>query len=173
MELDANDKVVKKHHKLLDRSFRVMRITPDGHLLFICGGTSIREVDGEGKTVRTLDLKKIDSKIHKCYFIDILTDGNYLVSTGSGKLVLVLDRDWKLVRKVGGAGCAPGEKLNFFAAAAMLKNGNVVVTHWCGHRKQDSRKAAQLFEFDKTGKLVWKWHDAQRAGCLHAVIVLK
>ena len=173
VELDENDKVVKKHAKLLDGSFRVMRMTPAGHFLFICKGTSIKEVGGDGETVRTLDLKKIDPKIHKCYFIDILSDGNYLVSTGSGKYVLVLDKEWKLVRKVGGPDCAPGEKLNFFAGAAMLENGNIVVTHWCGHKKKDSRKAAQLLEFDKAGKLVWKWHDSQRAGCLHGIIMLK
>ncbi len=173
VELDENDKVVKKYPGFVNGNFRALYMNPKGNFLLVTGKTTIAEVDRDGKTVRGLDLKALVPKVNKCYEVKVLPDGNYLVSTGSGVEVVLLTPDWKLIRKVGGAEATPGVKMCYFAGAALLPNGNIIVTHWSGHKKKDSEKAAQALEYDKDNKLVWKWHDPKRAGCFHGIIVLE
>ena len=59
-----------------------------------------------------------------------------------------------------------------FTGFQVLPNGNAVVTTWNGHGAEDSRKGPQIVEFDKEGKIVWQWHDPERAGSILGVIVL-
>jgi len=49
---------------------------------------------------------------------------------------------------------------------------NIVVCNWTGHKPGDSVKAPQLLEFDSSGDIVWHWHDPERAGTLHGVIII-
>jgi hypothetical protein len=44
--------------------------------------------------------------------------------------------------------------------------------NWTGHDPSDSTKAPQIIEFDRTGKLLWSWHDPILAGTLHGVVIL-
>jgi len=77
-----------------------------------------------------------------------------------------------MVRKLGGPGSTPDITFGFFADFQILENGNIVATNWHGHEANSSSKGDQILEFDTAGKIVWKWHDPQRAGSIHAVIVL-
>lgn len=171
--LDKNDKKVSEHHLNMGGFFRLLRITDDGNFLFTCSGNSIREAKPSGEKVYELNLSKIDPKCAKPYFAEPIDGGQLLISTGYGSALLVVDKDWKLVKKYGGKGSVPGMKLMFFADAQKLKNGNIVVAHWTGHGKQDSRKGPQALEFDKDGKIAWKWHDPKRAGTLHGLEIIE
>lgn len=40
------------------------------------------------------------------------------------------------------------------------------------HGATDSKKGWQIIEFDRAGKVVWKWYDPDLAGALNNVIVV-
>ena len=60
----------------------------------------------------------------------------------------------------------------FYSGFTVLKNGDVICAHWAGHRPDSSKKAYQLMQFNKEGKLVWYWHDPKRAGCALQAIIM-
>ncbi|MBL7077986.1 MAG: hypothetical protein ISS31_11015 [Kiritimatiellae bacterium] len=97
----------------------------------------------------------------------------FFISTGFGATILILDKDWSLVKSYGGKGKVDGVDTHFFADAQQLKNGNVVVAHWSGHGRADSKKAPQAIEFNQEGAVVWSWHDPKRAGTLHGIEVIE
>jgi len=111
---------------------------------------------------------------HFLGYIPQLTNGNTLISTGYGATLIEVDKDWKLVKKVGGKGKIKGvENTYFFAQVDQLDNGNYVISHWTGHGAKDSKKAPQVIELDGEGNLVWSWHDPERAGSLHGIAVVE
>jgi len=97
-----------------------------------------------------------------------------LVSTGYGLGIVELDTDGKVLQTMGGKQAPEARELGyfFFAGFQMLKNGHIVVSNWSGYGAHDSVKGHQLIEFDAAGKVVWTWHDAVRAGCVHGSIIL-
>jgi hypothetical protein len=102
-----------------------------------------------------------------------MADGGYFISTGFGATILIVDKDWKLIKSYGGKGKVEGIATHFLADAQQLANGHVVVAHWSGHQREDSRKAPQAIEFDKAGRVVWTWHDPKRAGTLHGIEIIE
>ena len=54
----------------------------------------------------------------------------------------------------------------------VLKSGNIVVANWTGHGSADSAKGSQILQFNPRGEVVWHWHDPERAGSVHGVIIL-
>lgn len=170
-ELDAADKLVNTFTFPQINSLRLFRMSPRGTLLFgaMKGDESrVIEADMHGKILRELVLP--DAKHN--YQILELPNHNLLVAVGYGAAIEEIDSTGKTVRKLGGAPGEAGLLMHFFAGMQLLKNGNIVVCNWTGHDAKDSDKAPQILEFDKTGKIVWKWHDPQRAGTIHGIIVL-
>lgn len=102
-----------------------------------------------------------------------LKGGYYLLSTGFGKSILLLDKDYKLKHNIDGKSRRNKETYHFFAGAELQPNNNVIVTNWTGHDANDSNKGPQVIDFDEGGRKVWKWHDSERAGSLHGVVVNK
>lgn len=173
-ELDKNDKVVREIKTSAGGYFRLMRMSKDGHFLFTSGETKIKEVDNNGQLVNEVDLLQFAPDTKKPYLTDELDNGHKLVSTGFGASLLEFDADWKLIRTIGGRGKIPGVEFNlFFAQAQKLKNGNFMIAHWTGHGRQDSKKAPQVLEMTEDGKVVWKWHHAERAGSIHGIAVIE
>ncbi|MFQ3242376.1 MAG: hypothetical protein ACI9A1_001168 [Lentimonas sp.] len=72
-----------------------------------------------------------------------------------------------MLRTLGGA-----ERYYFFSRPFELNNGNIVASHWTGHGQDDSEKGPQLLEFNPEGEVVWSWHDPERGGTIHGVIML-
>jgi hypothetical protein len=79
-----------------------------------------------------------------------------------------------VLRTTGGKQSPQGQLLgyHFFGAMQVLNNGHLVVCNWTGHGPQDSAKGTQILEFDRSGQVVWKWHDPVRAGSINGVIIL-
>lgn len=173
-ELDKNDKVVREIKIAAGGYFRIFRMSKDGHFLFTSGATKIKEIDNNGKLVKEIDLSKVAADVKKPYFAERLDNGHTLVSTGFGASLLEFDENWKLVMTVGGKGKIPGVDFNlFFAQAQQLKSGNYMIAHWTGHKREDSKKAPQVLEMTKDGKVVWKWHHPERAGSIHGIAVIE
>ncbi len=173
-ELDENDKVVREIKTSAGGYFRLLRMSKEGHFLFTSGATKIKEVDNNGKLVKEVDIVQSVSDAKKPYFADRLDNGHTLVSTGYGASLLEFDQDWKLVMTLGGRGKIPGVDFTFFFGQVQrLNNGNYMIAHWTGHKKEDSKKAPQVLEMTKDGKVVWKWHHPERAGSVHGIAVIE
>jgi hypothetical protein len=167
-ELDSADKVLRKA-KFEAPQTRLMRLTPQGTVLFGSGNV-VTEGDLQGKVLATATL----AAGSWAYQALRLPSGNLLVSAGYDPAVLELDAAGQVVRRFGGkdAPGAEGMGLHFAGGFQVLPNGHVVVSNWTGHGPADSAKGVQLVEYDAAGKIVWTWHDAERAGTIHGVIVL-
>lgn len=168
-ELDAQDKVLRTANFPSETGVRLGRLTPEGTVLF---GSSTKLVEGslDGKTVRSFP---VEGAKH-LYMALRKPDGHYLVAAGYGACFLELDAEGKALKTFGGKQAPDAQALgyHFYSGFQVLKNGHVVQCNWTGHGPNDSAKGVQLVEFDTDGKVVWKWHDAARAGTLHGVIVL-
>lgn len=178
IELDPADKVTRTHAFTMSPFFRLLRVAGDGNLLFTSGETTIREcrlgaAGTPAATVRELDLSGLTPESRKPYFVEQVENGQFIIATGFGATILIVDADWKLIRSCGGKGKVPGVRTHFFADAQRLPNGNIVVAHWSGHARKDSAKAPQAIEFDRDGNVVWSWHDPERAGTLHGIEVIE
>ena len=149
------------------KNVRLMRRTAAGTTL-IGSGKEIFEVDAEGKIVWQ---KAVPGGNH-IYKAVRLANGNIFAASGYGASLAELSPEGKVLRTFGKK---EGQKVRhpkFFSDFHMLTNGNVVVANWMGHKREDSQKGQQLAEYAATGDLVWTWHDAKLAGCLHGVIIL-
>lgn len=173
VELDEEDTQMALREIKMGGHFRLLRLTKGGNYLHTSGATTVRELTPGGETVRELDLTTLTPESLKPYFMEELTDGNFLISTGFGATILIVDKEWKLITSYGGKGKVEGVVTHFFADAQQLENGHIVVAHWSGHKREDSRKAPQAIEFDKDGKVVWTWHNAERAGSLHGIEIIR
>lgn len=167
-ELDENDEVLrdvtfpKLHH------LRLARLAKDGSLLFGCDNkVIIGQWDGTHQEFVTKKEKR------HIYEVEELANGNLRVSTGYGAVLEEWTRDGQFVRTLCGGTPPEGFFYLFFCNAQQLKNGNWIVSNWTGHGKDDSQKGVQLIEFDGNNQIVWSWHDPERAGTLHGVIIVE
>ena len=172
-ELDANDQEVRAVPLAMGNFFRVLYVNDAGEFLYTGSVSEVKIADANGTVLKAFDLKNYDLKTAKPYFLMPMAKGNYLASSGYGACLLEFTPEGTLVRKIAGRDSIPGLDLNFFASAEILKNGNMVVSHWTGHGRADSKKAPQLLEFDPEGNVVWQWHDAERAGSLHGIAIVE
>jgi len=173
IELDKNDKQVNTYPMKMGRYLRLLRLSKSGNFLYTSSVTAVKEFKPGDGAVRELDLTKLTPECKKPYLLEELGNGQFIVSTGYGGSVLIVDKDWKLLKSYGGKGKVDGIDIYFFSDAQRLKNGNIVVAHWTGHGRKDSGKAPQVIEFDKDGKVVWTWHNPKRAGTLHGIEIIE
>jgi hypothetical protein len=103
--------------------------------------------------------------------IDRLGDGLTVAPTGSVGSALYLDKEGKVVATRGGKDAHPDLKINWFASTQTLKNGNLVVTNWLGHKP--GKTGPHAIEFDAANKAVWKWESEGRVQTLHNILVLE
>ena len=169
-ELAADDKLLRKAN-FKAGSLRLLRLTPQNTFLFGCN-QQVFEGDWSGKPPKTLALKEKEG----AWIYQALRkpDGHLLVSAGYNPCVLELDPEGHVLKKFGGKDGAGAKELgyHFFAGFQVLANGNLVVSNWSGHGAGDSSKGVQLIEYTPAEQIVWKWHDASRAGSIHGIIVL-
>lgn len=170
-ELDKNDAVIRKATFPKVGALRAMRLTRDGHIMLAenDGATEVAfdasTADG-GKIIRRVKLPKSRNS----FMALKKANGNYLVSGGFGATFYEFKSDGSVVSQWQAK--MPDGLVNFFYAGfSVLKNGHVVVANWNGHGAQDGKKGWQLVEFDRVGKVVWKWHDPVLAGAMNNVIV--
>ena len=170
-ELDKNGAVARKATFPKIVALPAMRLGRDGHIMLAenDGATEVAfdasAADG-GKIIRRVKLPKS----RNAFMALKKANGNYLVSGGFAATFYEFKPDgsvesqWQAQMPAGLRNC-------FYAGFSVLKNGHVVVANWTGHGARDSKKGWQLVEFDRAGKVVWKWHDPDLAGSPNNVIV--
>ena len=136
----------------------------NGNILLTSGKAAL-EVDGTGKIVWEAPIPNSADDV------DRLENGLTVLPTGSGGTAIYVDKDGKVVATRGGKDVHPDLKINWFAATQTLRNGNLVVANWLGHKP--GLTGPHVLEFDAANKAVWKWEDAKRVQTLHNVLVLE
>jgi hypothetical protein len=124
---------------------------------------SVIETDPSGKVIWEVALPgPADS-------IDRLEDGTTIAPTGSIGTALYLDKSGKVIATRGGKEAHP--KIHWIAATQTLKNGNLVVANWLGHKP--GLTGPHAIEIDADNRAVWTWEDATRVQTLHNVLVIE
>lgn len=59
---------------------------------------------------------------------------------------------------------------SFLCQSVRLKNGNILVANWQGHKKHADRTDPQLFEIDPIGKVVWTFMRPDLIPCVSAFL---
>ena len=168
-ELDDKDVLLNKAAFPSLSAMRLMRLSPKGTILMGANTNLVIETDMAGKVLSQFPLPAPAKNV---YQVLRLPNGNLLASSGYGHFLAELDPAGNVVKRIDAPASTPGNLYHFFAGFQRLKNGNIVQCNWTGHGAQDSAKGVQILEFDPEGKVVWSWHDAQMAGCIHGLIVL-
>lgn len=163
VEITPTGEVVRKVSYPTLKTLRLMRLSPAGNFMFGANMDHVIVADWSGEILKDI---KLEGAKH-IYWVK-QTEQGYRVSTGYGASIVDIDEEGAVLRKLGG-----DEGLNFFSRPYELMNGHTVVSHWTGHKPDDSKKAPQLFEYDPEGNVVWTWHDPERAGTIHGVIVFE
>ena len=150
------------------RPVKNMQRLENGHFLMTCGDPSkksVIETDAAGKIVWEAPLPGPADDI------DRLENGLTVAPTGSGGTALYLDAAGKVVATRGGKDAHPDLQINWIAATQTLKNGNLVVANWLGHKA--GLTGPHAIEFDADNKAVWRWGDPKRVQTLHNILVLE
>ena len=139
--------VVSKKNDLHMRYRMCRKLKSGNYLVMVSCDNEIREIDPEGKTVRTIrDLPGI--QMAKAHAVVRLDNGNTLFTTGAGVTAVEVDKEdkivWKLERKD-----VPNIKMGFMTGLNRLPNGNTVISFYQGSH--------HLIEVTAEKKLVWKW----------------
>lgn len=150
-------------------TLRLMRLSPTGTLLFGANGNLVIEASLTGKVLARFTLPEPAKHI---YQVLRLPNGHLLAAAGYGHYLAEIDAAGNIVKHIAGSSQPPETNPDFWCGYQVLKNHNIVMCNWTGHDPSDSTKAPQIIEFDRTGKLLWSWHDPILAGTLHGVVIL-
>lgn len=167
-EVDRDGKEVSRVVVEGRRPVKNMQRLPNGNFLMTCGDPSKKcaiEADPTGKVVWEAPLPGPSDDI------DRLDDGTTVAPTGSGGRALYMDKSGKVVAARGGKDVHPDLQIHWFASTQTLKNGNLVVANWLGHKP--GLTGPHAIEFDASNKAVWSWSDPKRVQTLHNVLVLE
>ena len=144
--------------------FRVARKLADGHYLVTFSGENlVRELDADGKAVRTIPVPG------NPYAALRLPGGNTLIACGDGHKLIEVDPQDKVVWKIE-ENDLPGNPLRFVAGIQRLPNGNTVVCNWGGHGFLG--KQPLIFEVTPDKKVVWQVEDHKQFKAISGVQVL-
>ena len=139
---------VKSKNNNLHMRFRMCRKLDNGHYLcMVSCDNEIREIDATGKTVRVIrDIPGV--KMAKAHAVTRLANGNTLFTTGAGVMAVEVDKDDKVVWKLG-RDDLPDIKMGFMTGLNRLPNGNTVICFYQGSH--------HLIEVTPDKKLIWKY----------------
>ncbi|MCB1097042.1 MAG: hypothetical protein KDN22_15825 [Verrucomicrobiae bacterium] len=153
IEVNRDGKIVKEvavksTRDDLHMRFRMCRKLPGGnYLCMISCDNEIREIDPEGKTVRTIkDLPGVE--MAKPHAVIRLANGNTLFSTGAGCMAVEVDKNDNIVWKLDRTDL-PGIEMGFMTGLTRLPNGNTVICFYQGSH--------HVIEVTPQKELVWKW----------------
>ena len=172
-DINGENAVVRKMNFPGLKTLRMMRLTTEGHVVL---------AEEQGLTEAAFDAASPDGgrilrrtalpRSRNAFMGLKKADGNYLLAGGYAHAFYEFAPGGATLRQFEATGMPQGLINKFYAGFQVLRNGNVVVCNWTGHGAPDSHLGWQLLEFAPTGKLVWKWHDPQRAGTALNVLVL-
>jgi sugar lactone lactonase YvrE len=194
-------RVVATVHPAAAKGTQSFRWLPDGRILIVAGGGALR-TDALGTDLghakRTLGARICRTTSDGGWvsgvnadLVDLAPDGTIRAKFAVPNIkhfYHVAKRDDGYYGSCGYSGVAlslnaKGEVLQrfehptkfFFAGLQVLANGNLVVSNWAGHGKDDVRneqKGPQLIEFSPDGKVVWTFRDPEKLGSIHHPVIL-
>ncbi len=158
LELDNQGKITKEIKLTLGGNahshMRQVRKTPTGNYLVTAAGeNNIREFDAQGKELRVLLGKDIESQGVKWPIVhsaELLANGNLLIGGAYGMPVIEVDKSDKIVWKLT-ADDVPDVGFAYSAGCLRLPNGNTVVAAYTSK--------FPIFEVSPDKKVVWKFQN--------------
>jgi len=154
---------------------RLARETAQGTYLVACN-TEFREGDRDGNWIKTYPV----NGFNHAWKANRLLNGNIIMSAGYGltlkkgsSFMIEIDPAGKVVRKFGAKEQVPADvNPYFYALFQVLKNGDIVVANWQGHKAGHNYSGRQIVEFNKNNEIVWSWSDRAFVSSIQAVLVL-
>ena len=144
--------------------FRIARKLANGnYLVAFTGDRLVREFDGEGKAVRTIEVPGNPYEALR------LPGGNTLIACGDGHKLIEVDAEDKVVWSID-ENEIPGHPLRFVAGMQRLPNGNTVVCNWGGHGHIGEQPL--IFEVTRDKQVVWKVEAYDRFRTISGVQLL-
>ncbi len=123
------------------------------------------EITKKGDLIRTV---KVEGNP---FAVKILKNGNWLVSCGdAGKIVEVDPGQGKVLKTTDNATLS-GTRMLFVAEVCQLKNGNLMVANWEGHKKDTAQY--KVFEINKNNEVVWGIKNGSVAKSVSTIFVFK
>jgi hypothetical protein len=174
-EVDSTGKVLRKKVFKGMTVLRMATYTPAETFLF-ASNHSVDEVDWEGKVLwhfEDPDAAKIGKNQHICRALR-MPNGNTIISTGYGARLLVVSKEGKVLKTIGGKN-QPGNdsiKANYYAGFHVLTNGHIVATNWQAHGPGHGGRGVQLLEYDTAGVLVWSYKNPDMYSSVQDIIIL-
>jgi hypothetical protein len=174
-EFDSTGKQLRKKIFTGMSVLRMATYTPDQTFLF-ASNHSVDEVDWNGNIVWHFgdpDSMKTGNNQHICRALR-MPNGNTLISTGYGARLIVVSKD-KKIRKVIGGKNQPGNdsiKSNYYAGFHVLSNGHYIVTNWQAHGPGHGNEGVQILEYDTSGALVWSYKNPSMYSSVQDIIIL-
>ena len=171
IEVDRSGKIAKEikltpppANVSLHDQFRGTRKTPAGHYLVSRKGEHrIEELDGEGRTLRSIS---VPGDVHSAI---LLPNGHLLIGCGEGHKVIELDEQENVVWSVT-ENEIPGNPLRLVAGLQRLPNGDTVVCNYLGHGHVGEQPVA--FELTPDKKVVWQVEDRAHFKTLNQIQLL-
>jgi hypothetical protein len=171
IEVDRAGKIAKEikltpppSNVSLHDQFRGTRKTPAGHYLVSRKGEHrVEELDGEGKTLRSI---AVPGDVHS---VVLLSNGHLLIGCGEGHKVIELDEHEKIVWSVD-ENEIPGNPLRLVAGLQRLPNGDTVVCNYLGHGHIGEQPVA--FELTPDKKVVWQVEDHEHFKTINQIQLL-
>lgn len=157
VEIDREGKVAKEiklvtKTKGVHHQFRMARKTARGtYIVAFSGEGAVKELDGDGKVIRTIDLNALGVKSAVLHGALRLKNGNTLITTGGTGTIVEVDPKDKIVWKFTPADQPKGFKCKFVCGVQRLPNGNTVVSWYGGN--------PQYFEITPEKKVIWQVYD--------------
>ena len=158
LELDNQGKITKEIKLTLGGNahshMRQVRKTPAGtYLVTAAGENNIREYDAQGKELRALLGKDIESQGVKWPIVhsaELLPNGNLLIGGAYGMPVIEVNKSDKIIWKLT-ADDVPDVGFAYSAGCLRLPNGNTVVAAYTSK--------FPIFEVSPDKKVVWKFQN--------------
>lgn len=139
------------------------------YLVPLMGGNSILEISPEGAVQNEI-------KPGSGYFSVLKdeTDGFYWVACGDRHVLLKINMQTGEVQSEVTSDILSYVRLFFVAGLCSSENGGLYVCNWQGHDNDAVKSASpQLFEMDKSLKVIWSLNDNVNFGMISDVCIMK
>jgi hypothetical protein len=146
---------------------RLVRSTPEGHLLFTASDP-YRIIEWDVEKSQIVWSAELPGKGYVAIRCD---DGTTVATTGGSVSVVVFSKDGKLVKTYLGEEFRKQHQLSWFSGVEILSNGNFVVANWLGHGA--TGKGPHVVEVDGQNKVVWTWADHDAAKQVTGLVILE
>lgn len=155
LELDMKGQLLKEVNydvgiKEPHAQFRQIAKSKNGNYLVpVMGAAKVVEIDPKGELVGEYKVP------YSPFSIKELSDGNLMVSTGGGGVVVVDRASGGQLKTLASGVLSSGDTLKF-ATEAVKTKGGVMVSNWQGH---DLNTDGQLIELDDKGEVTYRFRD--------------